>query len=291
MTKIIVALFFSLILAAGQTAFAQDEAAEKGGGALATVNGYEITADEFDMLIMSSGVDPSMVSGEDKRGFAEQIVDMLLISQEGEKSGIADDPDFKKELALIKRQQLYKFYVIRNIADKTGTSDDEIKAYYEANREKYMADASVTASHILVDDEAKAKSIKERIDAGEDFAELAKAESSCPSASRGGDLGTFGRGMMVPEFEAAAFALEPGEVSAPVKTQFGWHIIKSQGRSEAAAKPLSEVEAEIKQELISVKQEQAYAELIERLRKDGSVSINDEAFREMDDPSAESAPE
>ena len=87
----------------------------------------------------------------------------------------------------------------------------------------------VRAAHILIPDEKKAKDLKARIDAGEDFADLAKKWSHCPSKKKGGDLGWFKKGDMVPEFEAAAFAAKTGDVVGPVKTQFGWHIIKILG--------------------------------------------------------------
>lgn len=103
--------------------------------------------------------------------------------------------------------------------------DKKSKAYYDENKDEYLKD-KIRASHILVEKEETAKDILKKINAGEDFSELAKEHSTGPSGPNGGDLGIFGKGQMVPEFEKASFALKIGEVSEPVKTQFGYHIIK-----------------------------------------------------------------
>jgi len=252
---------------------------------LATVNGEQITEGEFNMLLGAApGGGAQQMSGEDKRVLMDQVVDMFLLAQAGEKAGVENNPKYKAEMALIRKQQLYKYYVLSQVVDKTKVTDDEIRAYYDANRDKYLNGETVSASHILVDTEDEAKAIKAKLDAGADFAELAKSDSKCPSASRGGDLGTFGRGTMVKEFEDAAFALKVGEISQPVHTQFGWHLIKVTAHNEAGQKPLDEVKDDIRNTLLSQKQEKAFEDLVQKLRADGTVSVDDEAFRSMDDP-------
>ncbi|WP_045217039.1 SurA N-terminal domain-containing protein [Desulfonatronovibrio magnus] len=149
----------------------------------------------------------------------------------------------------------------RALAPMQDVSSDEIEEYYRANLAEYTTPEEVRASHILVtlaqdasqdeQDEAKEKitAISARLQDGEDFAELAMEHSQCPSASQGGDLGTFGRGRMVPEFEDAVFNLEAGEISEPVKTQFGWHIIKLHEYIPEGTQELDEVRASIRMEL------------------------------------------
>jgi len=262
-------------------------ASADGSQVLATVNGEPITAAEFDMLLGAApGGGASQMTGKDKRALIDQVVDMVLLAQAGEKAGVQDDPKYQREMALIRQQQLYKYYVIGQIVDKIKVSDDEVRAYYDANRDKYVTGETVSASHILVDTEDEAKAIKARLDAGEDFAEIAKSDSKCPSSVRGGDLGTFGRGKMVKEFEDAAFALEVGKVSEPVHTQFGWHLIKVTAHTKSAQQPLDEVKDDIKTTLLSQKQEQAYEALVQKLRSEGSVDVNEEAFNQMDDTAA-----
>ena len=110
-----------------------------------------------------------------------------------------------------------------------------------------------SARHILVDSEAECLDLKARILAGEDFAELAKKHSTGPSGPQGGDLGYFGQGQMVPEFSKAAFALKVGEVSQPVKTQFGWHIIKVEDRRDSSLPPFEELKPRIVEHLARLK--------------------------------------
>jgi len=135
-----------------------------------------------------------------------------------------------KRFILVLLLILLSFSLALAASGKRGKTDEDANSEVseEAAPDDDSAVAEVTevrASHILVVTEKEAKQVKARLDRGEDFAEVAKEVSKCPSAARGGDLGFFGRGAMVPEFEKAAFALEVGEVSGPVKTQFGWHII------------------------------------------------------------------
>lgn len=152
-----------------------------------------------------------------------------------------------------------------NLAKYQTVTDDEIAKYYAANKDALQDPEQIHARHILVavkdsDSDAAKKKARERIEkiykeakAGADFAKLAKDNSDGPSAANGGDLGWFGKGAMVPEFEKAAFALKKGEVSEPVKTQFGWHVIKVEDKKEGTTKTLEEAKDEIKSRLAEEK--------------------------------------
>jgi peptidyl-prolyl cis-trans isomerase C len=246
---------------------------------VATVNGQAIPAQLLDKVMTQVNSDSGQpVTPDMKKQVLDKLVEIELVSQEAKKEGLEKDPDFVFGMEMIKKQQLYTALVKKAILDKVKVSPEEVAKNYEDNKDKYKAEEEIKASHILVDTEEEAKKIKERLDKGEDFAEVAKASSKCPSASRGGDLGFFGKGRMVPEFEKAAYALKEGEVSAPVKTQFGWHIIKVTGRHEAKQKPLDEVKAEVEQKLLQDSQKKAYDELMARLKKEGDVKINETAI-------------
>jgi peptidyl-prolyl cis-trans isomerase D len=152
-----------------------------------------------------------------------------------------------------------------NLAKYQTVTDDEIAKYYAANKDSLHEPEQIHARHILVavkdsDSEAAKQKAKERIEkiykeakAGADFAKLAKDNSDGPSAPNGGDLGWFGKGAMVPDFEKAAFALKKGEVSEPVKTQFGWHVIKVEDKKEGTAETLEQARDEIKSRLAEEK--------------------------------------
>lgn len=241
----------------------------------AIVNGTVITREEFNremepiqqrMQAQGADKDPSKVS-EIRKKVLENIIERELLLQESKKSGIkVDDAMLEKRLADIRKQfpsenefaqmmkqmklteaefksQLRKQmsiqeFVEKQLVSKIKVTDEETKAYYDANSDKFKQPEQVKASHILMmanakDDDAKKaearkkiEDVEKRLKNGEDFAELAKAVSECPSKEQGGDLGTFSRGQMVKPFEDKAFALKPGEMSGIVETEFGFHIIK-----------------------------------------------------------------
>jgi peptidyl-prolyl cis-trans isomerase C len=171
-------------------------------------------------------------------------------------------------------------FIEKRFASKANPTEAEIRKFYDENLDKYFKKPeSAKASHILVgvdekatpEERAKAKKkadeILKRLKAGEDFATIAKSDSTCPSAAQGGDLGNFGRGQMVPAFETAAFALKPGEMSGVVETQFGYHIIKLTEKQEASTEKYEDVKAKIAEFLKRETIQKQIGEYIEDLRK------------------------
>jgi peptidyl-prolyl cis-trans isomerase C len=184
-----------------------------------------------------------------------------------------------KELEdLVRKDIVINSLVDKEIAAKIAVSDAEAKKFYDENIDKFKEGENIRASHILcgIDPKAtaeekkkakeKAEALLKEIKAGKDFAELAKTNSSCPSSAQGGDLGVFGKGQMVPSFEAAAFALKPGEVSDVVETQFGYHIIKLTEKKEAGVTKFDEVKERIQEYLKGTKMQKAVADYIDNLK-------------------------
>jgi peptidyl-prolyl cis-trans isomerase C len=174
---------------------------------------------------------------------------------------------------------IIKMYVENRFASKETVTDAEAKKFYDENVEKYFKKSDrVKASHILigVDRKAtpeekrsareKAEAILRRVQAGEDFAAIARKESTCESAARGGDLGIFGKGQMTPPFEKAAFALKPGEVSSVVETMYGYHIIKVAEKIGASTEPFEQVMSKIVDFLKEEKVKKAVSAYVEELR-------------------------
>lgn len=160
------------------------------------------------------------------------------------------------------------------VLNAVTVTDQELKDYYLNHPQEFIQGAQVRARHILVDNEAKANQLLAQIKAGADFAKLAKENSKdTGSAQSGGDLGFFGKGEMVPEFENAAFALKAGEVSGVVKSQFGYHIIKVDEVKSQKSLTFDEVKEEIKAQLVDAKKETAWSSFVDTVRKNAKVEI------------------
>ncbi|HBA89521.1 MAG TPA: peptidylprolyl isomerase [Geobacter sp.] len=175
-------------------------------------------------------------------------------------------------------------FIQTQFASKATATEAEAKKFYDDNMEQYFKKPEVArASHILIgiDEKAtaeerkkakeKAEALLKRIKGGEDFAAIAKSDSSCPSASQGGDLGVFGRGQMVPPFEDAAFGLKPGEVSGVVETQFGYHIIKLVDKQASSAEKFENVKDKITEFLKKEKMQKELSAFIDQLRKTAKI--------------------
>jgi peptidyl-prolyl cis-trans isomerase C len=207
----------------------------------------------------------------------EMVAGELFYIQAMEK-GLDKEEGFLKILEDSKRA-LLQSYAVRQLFSGIDVTEADINDYYEANNAQYQSPEQVEAKHILVDSEDKCQEIKEEIKGGMSFEEAARTYSSCPSKERGGDLGAFGRGAMVPEFENAAFELEVDEVSEPVKTQFGYHLIKVTKQVAAGVKTLDEVKGQIHQQLVMQQQSDLYHNEIAQLKTKHPVEKFDEFLK------------
>ena len=196
----------------------------------------------------------------------EQLIEQRLFLADAMRNVYEREPEFKAQMARI-REQLLIQYAVNKAVGNAKVTDEEAKAFFDENPDQFVGQETVEASHILVDSEEKAKEILEKINAGEMTFEAAAAEfSSCPSAQNGGSLGEFGHGQMVPEFDQACFAMEVGAVSEPVKTQFGYHIIRLNKKNEAQALSYNDVRAQLYEQLAREKQQAAYQSKINQLK-------------------------
>lgn len=187
--------------------------------------------------------------------------------------GIGSLADYKK-LFMEQNEMLLLINELQDsIVNSVKVSDAEIEKYYNENKDRFTVEEQVEASHILVEDEETAKEILNKLNNGSDFAELAKEYSLDGSASRGGNLGFFPRGRMVKPFEEAAFALQVGEISEPVKTDFGYHIIKVTDRQEAKTLSLEESKEDIRSTLLYQKQMETLRTYLMELRENAEVEI------------------
>ena len=193
---------------------------------LAVVAGEEITQEQFDLFAQGLPREQQayLTNPQFKAQVLEQLVALYLYAKKGEELKLEESEEFENIIRNAKRDILAQM-AMREVLKDVAVSEEEMKAFYDENQAHYEKAPTVGAKHILVADENKCKEVLAEIEAGKAFEEAAQAYSTCPSGQRGGDLGEFGRGQMVPEFEQAAFEAEIGQVVGPVKTQFGYHLI------------------------------------------------------------------
>lgn len=212
---------------------------------VATVNGSDITLGQVVALRETLPQEyQSLADDVLFKGILEQLIQQTALSQSQEDKLTARD-----DVMIANQRRTYISGAALQAVVAEAVTDATIQAAYDA---KYKGSAPLIeyhASHILVATEEQAKDLKVQLDGGADFAELAKANSTDGSAAGGGDLDWFGPGMMVKPFEDAVIALQPGQISAPVQTQFGWHLILLAETRNAAAPPLADVSADLSAEL------------------------------------------
>ena len=236
---------------------------------VATVNGEPITGSDVTLLFKSLpeqyGQFP-MATLYSK--LVEQLVNRKLLAMAARKEGVLDKPELKRRLAFLTEGIIEQIYYDKLIKD--NVTEDALREAYRKQKSQMIGVDEVRARHILVKSEAEAQAIIKQLQGGADFAELAKRKSTGPSGRQGGDLGFFAFGQMVPPFSAAAFALRPGDITiTPVKTQFGWHIIKVEERRTAGtstyADSVEKLRAEMSQNVIY--------QVMEKLKKAATIRM------------------
>lgn len=233
---------------------------------VATVNGTPIRASDVAIALedIGPGLPPQLQGPEREAYVLSFLTDMTLLSQAAEAQGLANTDAFKQRLAYARNKVLMEA-LLTQVAEKAVTEDAKRKTYDEFVKSS-GEEQEVHARHILVEDEAKAKELAKQAKGGADFAKLA-TENSRDGAGDGGDLGYFTKDQMVPEFATAAFKLEKGQVSDPVKTQFGWHVIKVEDKRTKPVPAFDQVQDQVSQYLVRKSQ----ADLVTKLRADAKI--------------------
>jgi peptidyl-prolyl cis-trans isomerase C len=240
--------------------------AEDANPVLAKVNGSEIR--QSDVALAEEELGPSLAQMDPatkNENVLAFLIDMKIVAKAAEAKKIEDRDDFKSRLAFARNRLLMDNLLA--VEGKAATTDEAMKKVYEEASAKITDEEEVHARHILVETEDEAKAIEAELKKGADFAELAKKKSKDPGASDGGDLGFFTKDQMVPEFSAVAFALEPGKISDPVKSQFGWHIIKVEEKRKRKAPDFEQVKSQIETYVTR----KAQADYVTKLREGAKI--------------------
>lgn len=260
---------------------------------VANVGGEKISEDELNETLLTNYGSATL----------DQLINDKIVELEAEKEDIkVTDKEIQKEidtlaesyggedtlkeqleasgssLAALKQDIVVYLQTKKLVEPRITVTDDEISAYFEENKDTFAQEEQVEASHILVEDKKTAKKVAKELAAGGDFAELAtKYSTDAGTKDNGGSLGYFGKGSMVEEFEDVAFKLDVNEISDPVKTEHGYHIIKVTGKKEAKKANLKDSKAEIKEALVNNKLQEEYTVWLAEVKKDYDVTNKLEA--------------
>jgi peptidyl-prolyl cis-trans isomerase C len=257
--------------AAAAFIFASAGAAMAQGAAdpvIAKVNGAEIRQSDLALAAEDIGSNlPAEASAQAKREYLiTYLSDMILLAQDAEMQGMSSSDEFKRRFAMMRNKVLMELD-LQQTGKKAAADPAAMRKVYDEAVKGMTQEEEVRARHILVESEDAAKAILADLKKGTDFAELAKQKSKDPGAADGGDLGYFTKDQMVPEFSEAAFKLDKGKVSDPVKSQFGWHIIKVEDKRK---KPVPTFE-QVKDQLETYVMRKAQTDLVARLRQRAKI--------------------
>ena len=242
---------------------------------LAEVNGKRITGVDYNLFIDSLNPQLKQYFGGEElnKDVVNELVYQALLYEDAMEKGMDKEDEFIQVVEKTKESML-KTYALGKLLATAEVKDEDIKRFYEDNKDAFKQAESADASHILVEEEDKAREIYEKIKNGGDFEELAREFSTCPSKEKGGDLGTFTRGQMVKEFEDAVFENEVGTITEPVKTQFGYHIIKINKKNPARELSFDEVKDKIVEQVRRQKEQEIYNKKITELKDKYEVKMN-----------------
>jgi peptidyl-prolyl cis-trans isomerase C len=268
------------------TSQAPEAASAESGDVIATFSGRTLTSGRISKEIerLPAPSRAYLSAPDRKKQFVENMILNELLFAEGEKLGYAKDEEIDRQVNDLRRRLVVQ-KVVRDFQKAPDLTDEQAKTYYDENPNLYST-TQIKASHILVKDEAQAKEIRDQVKSDPNkFADLAKEKSvDKTSGQKGGDLGMFGQGRMVPDFERAAFALKPGEISEVVKTQYGYHVILVSERKDGERRPFDQVKEQIKATMrnraIQEQQDKRYA----ALKQAANVKIDEAMLEKVEIP-------
>lgn len=253
---------------------------KKEGKVLAEVNSGSITTGDFDRELknLPEYLKAMADTPQGRKEMLDTMVIRELILQQAAKDGLDKGPEIEEKLQDLRKRLVVESFLKKKVEVESKVSDEDMKKFYEQNKEKFKSGDQIKASHILVKTEKEAKDLLAQIKGGGNFEELAKKSSVDSSAAKGGDLGWFGKGSMVPAFEKAALALKEGQVSDVVKSDFGFHIIKLTGKRAAGIRPFEEVKEQIKGAIMPSKQQEVFQKIKEDLKKTAKINVKEDVL-------------
>jgi peptidyl-prolyl cis-trans isomerase C len=289
------AILFALALSVAVTGCKQQAGSaakeSKSGAVLAEVNGTTITDSDFykEQENLPPYLKPMTETPEGKKEMLDTMVVRELIMQQASKDGIDKSPAVAAKLEDLKKRVIVEAFLKKKVEESANVSDAEMQEFYKKNIDKFKSGDQIRASHILVKTEPEAKDIEKQLKGGASFEDLAKKHSIDGAAAKGGDLGWFGKGSMLPDFEKVAFGLKEGSTSGIVQTKFGYHIIKLTGKRAAGTRGFEEVKDQIKAAMAPEKQQETFKKLKDDLKKNAKVNVKEDALKALKNKGPEEA--
>jgi peptidyl-prolyl cis-trans isomerase C len=267
----VAAIAAALLLSAGllgcsKNSSSSEVSASGSDPVVARVNGVDVKQSDLALAEEDLGAELQAASPDAKRDhLISYVADIIVVTQAADKKNVADNPEFKRRLAFLRNKLLMGFELQEEV--KAALTDEALHQTYDEAVKSMGGQEEVRARHILVENEDDAKAVLELIKSGGDFATLAKEKSKDPGAAAGGDLGYFTKDQMVPEFAEVAFQMYPGQISNPVKTQFGWHIIKLEDKRTRQPPEFDKVKDQVESYLAR----KAQTEFVSKLRQSAKI--------------------
>ena len=242
---------------------------------VATLDGQQITEADMALAEQQLGAQFGRLPEAERRvALLSALIDLKLLANAAVEQQIDQSDEFKQQQEFLRNQALHSAYIEKNVI--SSITDEEVRARYDEEVAKLTMPEEIHARHILVESEDEAKEIITQLDDGGNFEEIAKEKSKDGAAANGGDLGYFAKGRMVPEFETAAFEIEPGSYAKePVQTQFGWHVIKVEDKRQQPAPEFEQVSDEIRSVIVREK----YVAALNDIRNKADLNIPDEQLK------------
>lgn len=237
---------------------------------LAEVNGKKIYTSDVYQLMANMEDSQRFNNEEGIKVLCDEIINQEILLKDAYDQNMDQDKNFIEELKAVKDNML-KNYAMHEIFNQVDLTDEEVHEYYEKNKDNLNPPTLYQASHILVEDIDKAQKIKEEIDEGLEFSEAAKKYSIDPSKENGGSLGKFPKGVMVKEFQDGLDSIEVGEISEPVKSQFGYHLIKLENIENVETPSYEDIKDQVKQRVLMIKRQEEYLNKLDEIKKEVEI--------------------
>jgi peptidyl-prolyl cis-trans isomerase C len=274
-------IFLVLIALAGTAAQAQPVTSERGGDVLATVGKHEITREMLDHIIATIPEESRVpfLTPDGRKKILDEVVSFMLFAEAAKAAGIDKEPAMKTRMEYQDIQLLAREYFQRQLSAKPPISEEELQGYYKDHISEFTPPEEIKVRHILVKTEAEANKALEEAKSGKDFAELAKKYSIDPAAASGGVLAQadgrdwLPKGTFEKSFEYTVFQIPKGQIGGPVKTQFGWHVLKVEDRRQPETPAFVQVRSAIRSRLQDQKNLQLHGQITEELKKSIPVTI------------------